>query len=147
MDWSYVAGLFDGEGCFTIFLRNKTHKYPNIGVSATIAGDVKHLKIIGQFLSKEGIIFCITKNGKKGMVYHLILSSFDSVKLFIGKILPFLILKTPQAEIILEAIRKKEEMKSSNNKIYKNLRHFDKLRRELHKYSRKGPKILRSWNF
>lgn len=144
--WAYIAGLFDGEGCFSIFLRNKTHKYPNIGVKASISGDDEHLKIIGHFLYGEGIISCISKKSKiNSQAYDLTLSSFDSVKVFINKITPFLILKKPQVELVLEAIKKKEELKLSHNKIYKNLRPFDELRRKLHEYSRKGLRILKPW--
>lgn len=152
MEWIYIAGLFDGEGHFTIALQKRKAKSQAILFVASITGESKKAwQPISSFLEKENISFSYHINKKiYGWTKHescaILIQRDKDTKKFAEKIYPFLIFKKPQCKIILKAIKLKEELKKKYyGAIIDNLNLFDELRHELHKYAKKGPKVLESW--
>jgi len=139
LDWSYVAGLYDGEGSSAIFSRVKKHRFFSCGIAIQISGQKKHLDLVKNFLNSEGIKCGVT-------ILNLQIQSFDSVKLFISKVVPYIILKKPQLEIMSEAVALRDNLKLfGKGAIVRNSDAFDKLRHRLHAHSRKGPRELKEW--
>jgi Trp operon repressor len=101
MNWQYVAGFFDGEGCVT-WDRGITKKHagfstPTITVSQS--GDFRGsvvLERIKVFLREEGIHSRIrpqkSKKRRKPM-FNLVVSSRENVSLFLRKVLGAVIVK------------------------------------------------------
>ena len=159
MNWSYIAGLFDGEGHFSICLSSSSRKSSDTSVRiiASISGEnEKKMQLIKNFLNEGGIFTSFgtyytdyySKNigWQKGKATHLQISSFDGVTLFVNNIYNYLIFKKPQCEIVMRALKLKKDLKAiGRGKIKENIYQFDELRHELHKYARKGPKQLKSW--
>lgn len=152
MDWSYVAGLFDGEGHPSISLRKDVRG--SIQIRAVITNnDEKGLISVKKFLWQNNVYagVCLGIKGKdengwrKQSSYRLQISSNEGVEKFLENIYPFVVFKKIQCEIALKAIKLKNELKNNKKTIIHNLPLFDELRRELHKYSNKGPRILKSW--
>lgn len=77
--------------------------------------------------------------------YHFYIGSHNGLKKFCEMIYPYLIFKKKTCEIIMEALRLKEEIKEKGEFIKDNFFLFDQLRHDLHKYARKGPKDLKPW--
>jgi len=61
MNWEYIAGFIDGEGCFTISTQNYYY-HPRIRISQNTK---KVLNIIKDFLKKNGIRSSIIRNANK----------------------------------------------------------------------------------
>ncbi|MBU2458937.1 MAG: LAGLIDADG family homing endonuclease [Nanoarchaeota archaeon] len=93
MDWSYVAGFFDGECNFHIVFTKRS-----IQLVCRMYGDnLETLKKIKQFIGFGNIY-----NDKKGIkVSELTITKKDHVKAFIEGILHHLITKRDHAEFIL----------------------------------------------
>lgn len=153
-DWKYLAGLFDGDGSPHIF-QTRTKKHPNLCFKMKITGTKEAFIPIQQFLKENGILAGIYKSNKgkdrKGWrqktSYRLVISNFDGIKIFCQKIYPYIHLKRKQCEIMLQAIALKEKIKEEGKLIQNNFHLFDKLRHELHKLSRKGPRKLKPWKY
>ncbi len=154
MDWSYIAGLFDGEGSFAIALRNseKDNRSLTIGISGHISGDEKHLELVKAFLVKEGMSIYYGKvknrsnNGfKSHAVYTIAWSSYPSMRIFLDKIYGFIVLKKPQTQIMIEAVGLHDKAVLSKSKILHHLDEFDELRHGLHLLAKKGNKNLKPW--
>lgn len=155
--WEYIAGLFDGDGCPSIGMKSRlSEKKRSILIAASIsAGDRERFKPIKNFLLQNNVICCVSKGAKgkhktkdgwrQHTSYQLQIIEQKSLKIFLQSIYPFVLFKKKQIEILLEALRLKEELKSKGLKIRDNFYLFDELRHELHKYSRKGPRKLLKW--
>lgn len=153
--WQYLAGLFDGDGCPSI--AKVKRKNPNVQFRAIITGRNKEqFKKIVLFLKEQDIYAGVykanigkhkTKDGwRKHTSYKLCIASNAGVKKFMENIFPFIIFKRQQCEIMLNAVRLKEEIKADKNrKIVDNFDLFDKFRHELHDLSVKGPRELKPW--
>lgn len=140
--WEYIAGLFDGDGSVSIS-KSVSNKIPSINLKVVITGDRKHMETIKRFLEIENIksnIYCGSPQNS------LVIHNKKKIKRFLQNILPYVIYKKNVCKIMLEAVNLKERLKSKGyGEINKNLHLFDGLRHELHKYSRKGPRKLKSW--
>jgi hypothetical protein len=92
MDWSYIAGFFDGEGNFHIVFTKRS-----LQLVCRIYGN--SVEVFNEMINFMGF-------GKvyygKGRVPELIIQKKDEVKVFIEKITPFLILKRNQAIFLLK---------------------------------------------
>ncbi len=92
MDWSYVAGFFDGEGNFHInFTKKSIHLVCRIyGNSIGVFNEMINFMGFGKIYFREK------------HTPELIISKKEDVKLFIEKISPFLILKKNHALFLLK---------------------------------------------
>ena len=104
MNWSYVAGMFDGEGSI-VPVAKQSYKI-------TIASNnTEVLECIKEFLACQGIYSWISerrhKNPKHATGYSLCLSKSEYVRTFIKSTLPDLIIKKQKVTDALEHITTK----------------------------------------
>ena len=103
MDWQYIAGFFDGEGCIFISSRKDICTYPSRHnksynclhrmVRITLSqNDIEVLEKIQEFLTLNNIISSIYTN-PNNIQHQLYISKHDSSLKFLENILPFVIVK------------------------------------------------------
>lgn len=107
-DLSYIAGIIDGEGCFSIG-KHHTHKKPELFPLLDITNtNIKLINYLQDVLPSNYIKHRENygKNAKKSYTYRI----YNPLKLelFLNKIIPFLILKKEQAKNMLEFIEMKD---------------------------------------
>ena len=92
MDWSYIAGFFDGEGNFHMVFTKKS-----IQIACRMYGEsVEAFQEMIRFMGFGKIYF--DKKGTK--VPELTITKKEYVKTFLEKIIPFLIVKKDHAKFI-----------------------------------------------
>ena len=95
--YAYLAGFIDGEGCFLV------HKHKNkrcsLGYSWQISMTITqyNFKFLQEIVKELGY-------GQLVISRHFICFSSNHLRVLIPKILPYLRIKKPQAELVLEAI-------------------------------------------
>lgn len=99
----YLAGLFDGEGW--VSLRGQKNKKSHsiqcgIGMSDTVIIAIAKFLGVGYRLQKS------KKSNNKDM-YHLVLAKKETISSFLNLIIPYLIVKKRQAEIMLDYLNSK----------------------------------------
>ena len=112
LSWQYIAGLVDGEGCFGIcqYINSKTNKGKRAVVRVSQAAKNSYvLNLISEKLNNENINHSFyIDSWKKEWEYNsshmaiLQLAAKESIKFFINKILPFLIVKRIDAIKVLD---------------------------------------------
>lgn len=130
MNWSYVAGFFDGEGNIAIYdyerkryfpdrpLKNQPYTMHERSVAISMSQKVRIfvnmtqldngvLNEIHKFLINENIVCQLQKANSKD-IRRIQFSSRASVKLFLEKVMPYLIVKKPKAEIALRFLNGEE---------------------------------------
>ena len=111
--WAYLAGLFDGEGTFTI-----SNSPPNNGRPSYAFREVyvtnTNLEVLNWLKDKLGGTIRVTKYGKNGWkdVYKWHAGAKQHYYV-VKNMLPFLIIKKKQAELILKFIKLKEKQKAN----------------------------------
>jgi hypothetical protein len=99
---AYIAGIIDGEGCLRIDSGKNgrgTVKYCiTVSVSNTNFGLIEYLNKI----TNVGSVFLVKKKGNRRPQLRWMVFSKQAEE-FINQILPFLRVKKPQAEILLES--------------------------------------------
>ena len=95
MDWSYIAGFFDGEGNLHLnFVKNKT----NLQLMCRIySSDKPVLDIIKEFIDGKGHIY-----KDKNDVYELTIAKKTDVFFFLKNLFPYLVLKKNFVDYILK---------------------------------------------
>ena len=148
--WEYLAGLFDGEGCFSIAKIRNDKGSINIIFNATFTGEREHLEMIRQLLLTENV-HCYMTSTKNPIglqtrpAFKLQIQNRDAIKTFLQKTKQFILLKKPHYKIMLEAITFKESLPKLSSATIANLSTFDSYRQRLHQYRKKGPKNLKPW--
>jgi hypothetical protein len=115
-DWSYLAGLLDGEGCFSIAGSWKTRKRANgleyqkafFHMNLLISLYNTDLKIMKWLIEKFGGVYYVhhpskNPNHKVGYSWHP--KGAKNKELLLLGVLPYLVIKTEQAQIALDYIR------------------------------------------
>ena len=103
VDWPYIAGFFDGEGCVS---RDRNGR-PVCTVTQT-DGDHFVIEKIQKFLKDNGIaapVQSYDKGPRTKSHKRLCVSGACSVEDFLSNILPFLIVKKDKATAALELVR------------------------------------------
>jgi len=102
---SYAAGLFDGDGTVTMSKRSKASKARGYQITAAIYNTEETLM---KMLVKEfgGFIYRPPRKN----VFNWIIGS-KQVRLFLERIIPFLIIKKQRVELALQAVRVQSEGK------------------------------------
>lgn len=116
MDWSYIAGFFDGEGGFHLELAQdnrgkKTSIQPKVLISFTSI-DGKTLDLIVDFLKSHGIIahnYHITRKKdyeeiKRKPYYTIRILDIKSMRMFVMKMEQYLMIKKESCEIFKEGL-------------------------------------------
>ena len=138
--WDYIAGLFDGDGCFSI---GKTPQNTLVLSAIITAKRTDFLETICKWLETEDVY---AKINKKGTINNLIIRSGESLFVFLDCIKDCVILKKEHVEIMMRATKLRRNLREGENTTIKaNLKRFDVFRHELHALSVKGPKKLKVW--
>lgn len=112
--WSYMAGLMDTDGSFTISKRKSpTHMVsPLYSVLIQLTSiDIKCINHILENFQGGKVRLRKGKNCKTGFCYRFVLTNTENVARFCKKIMPFLVLKKRQAEIMINFCENKKEIK------------------------------------
>lgn len=102
--YAYIAGIVDGEGCLCIekYTRNNSNAYV---ACLTVANSrICLINWLNKQIPAEIIERHYTKkNWNTGYTYRL--RKVESLKLLLVNILPYLLIKSTQAELLLELIK------------------------------------------
>jgi len=141
VNWSYTAGIFDGEGNYTIGLAKC-----GVKLFAQFSGRGKHLIEIKNFLDKNNIsAFHSFTDAKRTPT--LIIAGHEDLLRFCEMIYPYLVLKREHTVIMLRALMLKSILRKKGfGQLKSNMALFDQLRHELHQLSLKGRLNLKEWN-
>lgn len=107
MDWSYIAGFFDGEGCIQKNKNQTGRYYPYLDITNT---NVKVLEEIQAFLISNGIRCKVNKQWRNKnpehwtTSHHLTIYDKESVITCIFGMYPYLIVKLLDVEWALETL-------------------------------------------
>lgn len=98
---AWAAGFIDGEGSFTIAKHfNGEHNYkPSLQVSQT---KIEPLELLQEHFKMGSIYELPRKTTKWNICWRWSVHSASSLKLIIPRLLPFLIVKREEAEIVLK---------------------------------------------
>lgn len=102
MNWSYLAGFTDGDGCITREFSRGKYAYARIRWSQKQT-DSQVLHEIMDFLRKEGIKvternFSVARSGHRFPQVELGISNADDTRKVLTEILPYLVVKRARAE-------------------------------------------------
>lgn len=156
MNWSYIAGLFDGRGCVNIGLQHRGPYWtvtPSIifSVSSNLAEHVKNFlerERVGARVSsaRSGGIFPEAKN-----TFKVSITNWDGCGKICSYICDEVVEKKQIIELMMNAVQFHDERRKKwmRGKLFtvNDLREFDRIRHEIHKRSRKGPKKLKEYDF
>ena len=100
MDWSYIAGFFDGEGNLHLtFVKNKTQLQLRCRLYSSV---VEVLNKIKDFIG-YGYIYTNKKSNEEwSLVYELSITKKKEVFSFLNNIFPFLVIKKNHVDYILK---------------------------------------------
>jgi hypothetical protein len=122
---SYMAGIFDAEGCARVAVHkrgDKTYFESKVFVSN------KSRALMQWLVLHFGGNFSLNVNSNKGEDWYVwYLQSFPSVANFLKAILPYLKYKREQAEFLIEFIDKREELSEDEKYVY--LENLKKMKR------------------
>lgn len=114
----YIAGIVDGEGSIYIAREkpDKTHRNFSFSPRFVITNSyLPLLELINKYYNLGKIRFA--KQGKNKVVYDIRIASPIGIESFLTKILPFLIIKKPQAILMLDFIKNRKKTKNIKGKI------------------------------
>lgn len=97
MNWSYIAGFFDGEGNLSISHTGKTYHL----LVRLYSSDINILNMIQEFSRVGKIYHKLKDNGDHSNMYEFCISNKGDCLYFLENMLPFLLIKKEQAEYIL----------------------------------------------
>lgn len=144
MEWLYVAGLFDGEGC--VAMAKDTHNVVKlkIFISASYAPTREALR---SFLAQGGITTSEYSNiNKFGRSHNIEIQSWDGCEKFLNSVFPYVLEKRRHLEIAKEAIKLHKRVKAEGKGAgVRRIKDFDVLRHKLHALANKGPALTKKW--
>lgn len=107
---AYIAGIIDGEGCFSVHLTWGRNRFPFAGTSLGISNT--HLRLIEWIKSKlkvnQKYSYRDRKRGSK-RTYSLVIGHRNHLKKIIGMIQPYLIVKEQLAILFLRILELKKK--------------------------------------
>jgi hypothetical protein len=153
--WAYIAGMFDGEGYFSIFkhtapsFRLKGRGYSREFRVTLSSKSLLHLQIIQQMLGNLGTIYTHKKVNCAGEDAYSLRFYPSALRIIFPKILPHLILKKESAAIIvkeLEVIKKIHQLKAREYELLKLDALFEETYSKIRRIDPNGKKILNDAN-
>lgn len=155
MNWSYIAGLFDGRGCVNISLQHREPYWtvmPSIifSVSSSLADHLKNFlereNVSARVSSVRSSIFPEAKN-----TFKVSITNWDGCGKICSYIHDEVVEKNQIVKLMKNAVQLHDERRRRRIKgklfTVNDLREFDRIRHEIHKQSRKGPKKLKEYTF
>ena len=116
-DKAYLAGILDGEGCIHVSLQCQKIKGPNsqgtLHHIVQIANTSKPLvDFITNWLDMEGIPYYHVswqkaKNPRQKLYAQVRITRFIAIKKLLTQLLPYLLVKKPQAILMLEFVERR----------------------------------------
>ncbi len=97
MNWAYVAGFFDGEG--HVRMNNSGSRNIETMCVGITQKKTKVLGIIMDFLESNGIRCGYSDRGSAAS--HVIITGRDNISKFLRGVIPFLVVKKPEAQDFL----------------------------------------------
>lgn len=105
MVWSYLAGLMDTDGSFSVSRQKPSGKCINFRYNSIIQlnqSNVKSINFIKENFSKGKCFIAKNAGSKLGAVYRFYISGIEKCSLFLEKIIPYLRVKKENAKILLK---------------------------------------------
>lgn len=157
MNWSYAAGLFDGKGCVSIGFNHKG-SYWIITPMIIFSGSSTLMENLKNFLERENVKANISKSSPSKLfpeakgTYSIYIIRWEGCKRVCSYIWDEVIEKKPVIELLRKAIELHTECirrRRIGGKLFtiQDLKELDRIRHEIHKYARKGPKKLKEYTF
>jgi len=121
MDASYIAGLVDGEGCFSI-TKHVTNKGPNrfdLHPYCSIA--LKQKWLLEEIKEFFGFGFVRKKKSHRknqSDTYEFVCRSQSECLLFCNRLMPYLVLKKDRAILLKSFLESRINQKPENNKAH-----------------------------
>lgn len=126
INYAYIAGLFDGEGCISIYQSKKTY-------TVSVAIEMRDPQAIKFISNLTGVNWTtIKREGEQNLMYYIRFSNLNRAYKFLSSIYPYLKVKKTQARIALSMMRYK---KDSSNICIKRLENWAKECKRLKKSS------------
>jgi hypothetical protein len=142
MDWSYVAGLFDGEGSIS-FTKTKATVVLRINISASYEPTREALR---SFLASRGISTgSYTSKNPHGQSHWLSIHTWEGCRKFCHAVYPYLIEKKRHVEIAFRAFQLRTKIATNDEMFFSHMAEFDALRHELHALANKGKPLTVKW--
>lgn len=108
MEWAYIAGIIDGEGCLTILCRRRKERVPTLEPVLRIVNTNREaLDKIGAFLGGWVTTQHIPKRPNEHTLYVLSATGRENIKWILENCLPFLIIKRNQAIVLLQFVTRR----------------------------------------
>jgi hypothetical protein len=152
MNWDYLAGLFDGEGCVTL-IWNHGSMFLSWRISSS---DIPFLQEIKTFLENQGFhpyiggsdkMYHATNTDKWFKVAHyVLLTNWKECEAIADILLPLVFEKKEQLSLLKEAAILGQQISGKENMRAKALLpKFSVIREKLHLLSKKGRRTLKPW--
>src|SRR5207244_3297270 len=115
VDWAYLAGFTDGDGCISRELSKGTYRYARLrwaqkeSSSAVLDEIAKFLSLRGLKVSKRN--FSVAYKGHKYPQRELAITNADDTGVALEQMLPYLVLKRDRAIEALSVLRAVQSLK------------------------------------
>jgi len=156
MNWDYVSGLFDGDGHGNLFIKSPCNSHQRYGttplIELAVSGDViiplrNFLTELGVFPQKRDYGYTTTTSNHFGSAKYIKIGSWKGVKIFCENVIPRCYIKKERLQLLLNAIKLREKIIKDKNHNEDFISYFDYYRHEIHKFAKKGPKIIREYDY
>ena len=117
----YVAGVIDGEGTITVAIRKSPKNIlPNMTPMVLVSNSNKDLIDYLHPLLLGSTLKTAKENEIRKSVFQIQIAKLLDVEALLTQILPYLMVKRRQAELVLEycALRKKDTLLSYNDRLF-----------------------------
>lgn len=131
----YVAGIADGEGTITVAIRKSPKNIlPSMTPMVLFSNSNKALIDYLHPLLLGSTIKTVKETKIRKTVYQIQIAKLLDVEAILTQMLPYLIVKRRQAELVLEycALRKKDSLLSYNDRLFE-------IAKEVRRLNEKGP--------
>jgi hypothetical protein len=144
IDYAWLSGIVDGEGCITIFRRTNKSSNGNTIISPAASATItntnclmleKCIKIFDDVGIKYSYLNPRNSNTRK--VMRVQIRNYDSLKKFVSIMKPYLVAKKKQLEILEEFLLEAEKSRSKERSFRKM-----SLLEEIQKENKYGSQIL-----
>ena len=105
MNWDYIAGFFDGEGCAGIYKRSENNRVILVHISQK---DTSILEELSKFLNDRGIDNSIRPTGKDRSCSRIVINKVGAVYMFITAIKEKVIVKKKRCDEMIKYIEEKK---------------------------------------
>ena len=156
MNWDYIAGIFDGDGHGNLFI-----KQPNTSLQRYTTSPLIEMAVSGgvivplrDFLTERGVFpqkrkygYTTTTTNHWGSAKYIKIGSWKGVKTFCENVIPRCYIKKERLVLLLNAVKLREKIIKDKRHNEEFISYFDYYRHEIHKFAKKGKKIIREYPY